>query len=71
MKRKTFASARFGVCANVFSQSRIHFDASLRPPLAAALVDQAHAQRSDETGQFEDDRVSPPPLSGNLQTTVH
>jgi hypothetical protein len=72
VKRKTFASARFGVCANVFTQSRIHFDARLSLPLAAALLDKAYARRSDEaTDAFEDDHVSPPPSPGDLQTTVH
>lgn len=71
MKRKTFASARFGVCVNVFAQSRIHFDARLRASLPAALIDQARARGcGEETERHEDDHVFPPP-PGDLQTTVH
>ena len=71
MKRKAFASARFGVCVNVFAQSRIHFDASLRASLPAALIDQARVRGRDaETEEHDDEHVFPPP-SGDLQTTVH
>ena len=71
MKRRTSASARFGVCLNVFAQSRIHFDARLRASLPADLIDQACAPGSDAvTERPEDDHVFPPP-PGGLQTTVH
>jgi hypothetical protein len=73
VKRKTFASARFGVCVNVFAQSRIYFDASLGAPVASTAVDRALAAcAAAETDTGADgERVSHGLPPGAAQITIH
>ena len=72
MKRRTFASVRLCICANVFAQSRIHFDARVGPALPAALIDQVQTCRESAPADAADadDVRFPAPRSG-AQITVH
>ncbi len=72
MKRRRFASVRLCICANVFAQSRIHFDARVGPALPAALIDQVQACRESAPADAADadDVRLPAPRSG-AQITVH
>jgi hypothetical protein len=72
VKRKSLAAARFGVCANVFSQSRIHFDAGRGPPPPALLLELAQVRSSrTASDDFDDEHVAAAPSRGDLQTTIH
>jgi len=55
-QRKTFAAARFRVCANVFAASRIYFDDRRGAAHPAACRDQALARRSASTRADGDGR---------------
>jgi len=72
VKRRTFASVRLCICANVFAQSRIHFDARVGPALSAALVDEVQTCREPAPADAADaDDVRLPPLSAGVQVKVH
>jgi hypothetical protein len=72
VKRKTFAAARFGVCANVFARSRIHFDPAGGAPRVVVLLDLAPARRTDCAGDaFRGDHASTPATPGAAPITLH
>jgi hypothetical protein len=71
VKRRTFASVRLCICANVFARSRIHFDARVGPALPAALIDRLQACReyAPADAAEADVRLSAP--RAGAQITVH
>jgi len=71
-RRRTFAEARLQVCANVFAQSRIHFDARLALNAAAGATDCAAASQRRCVANDDDDGIEMPArVAGPSEIITH